>query len=130
MIPVVFINSKSVPFVELIMKCEKIFETRSRDMLRFLFETGQRFYIAETGKGKPVIRCSATIKGITEVYTENAWNNYRCFHCVPVGSSYDWQPGTKKKVMYQLDDVVPVPVPFVLPSDSVRHGRVWAEYNP
>ena len=126
---IVFINSRSVPFVDMIMKQEKIFETRSRDVLRKLFETGEQFYIAETGKGKPIVKCSARIRAIETVYTETAWNRYRTFHLVPPGSQYDWQTDTKKKVMYQLDNVTPVPAPFI-PPEGKRHGRIWMEYNP
>lgn len=128
MIPIVFINSRSVPFVDMIINSEKIFETRSRNVLRFLFESGQRFLIAETGNRKPLVRCSARIKGITVVYTKEAWNSYRLFHSVPVGSEFDWKPGTKKKVMYQLDDVRSVPVPFN-PPEGKRHGRTWMELS-
>ena len=121
----VFINSKSGPFVDMIMNKQKIFETRSRDVLRFLFDTGERFLIAETGNGKPLVRCSARIRSIVTIYTENAWNTYRTFHAVPVGSEYDWKPGTRKKVLYELADVLPVPVPFH--PEGKRHGRTWIE---
>lgn len=127
-IPIIFINSRSVPFVEMIMNSEKIFETRSRDVLRFLFETGQRFFIAETGKGKPVVRCSTRIRSVVVVYDKTAWDTYRTFHLVPPGSEFDWKPGTRKKVLYQLDDVRPVSDPFV-PPEGKRHGRVWMEYS-
>ena len=127
MIPIIFINSKSVPFVELIMEKTKIFETRSRNVLQFLFNTGSRFLIAETGNGKPVVKCSAEIRSVTTVYTKEAWQKYRLFHCVPYGSDFDWKPDTKKKVMYELCNVRPVPVPFV-PESGKRHGRVWMEY--
>ena len=127
MTPVVFINSRSCPFVDLIAAGTKIYETRNRDVLRKLFERRRPFYIAETGHGKPMVKCSARIRSIVTVYTEEAWNSYRKFHAVPVGSAYDWQPDTKKKVMYELSDVVPV-VPFC-PPEGKRHGRVWMEYN-
>lgn len=128
MIPIVFINSRSVPFVDLIMNGSKIYETRSRDVLRYIFDTGKRFLIAETGNGKPLVRCSARIRSVTVVKTEDAWNQYRLFHSVPVGSEYDWKPDTKKKVLYELESVLPVPVPFH-PAEGKRHGRIWMEYS-
>ena len=128
MTPILFINSSEVPFVDLILSGQKIYETRSRHVLRSAFERGTRILIAETGKGKPVVRCSACIGSYRIIYTEDAWNRYRAFHAVPAGSAYDWKPDTKKKVLYELCDVQPVPVPFT-PPDSKRHGRVWMEYN-
>ena len=127
MIPIIFINSASVPFVDLIMSGKKIYETRSRNVLRFLFDTGSPFLIAETGKGKPVVKCSARIRSITVIYTEEEWHTLRTWHTVPIGSAYDWKPSTKKKVLYELEDIRPVSVPFT-PSEGKRHGRTWMEY--
>ena len=126
MLPVVFINSRSVPYVDMIMDRQKPMETRSRDMLRFLAESGTPFLIAETGKGDSLVRCSARIRSVLTVYTADEWNRLRSAHRVPAGSQYDWKDGTKKKVLYELCDILPVPVPFH-PSDGIRHGRVWME---
>ena len=128
MTPVVFINSKSVPFVQMIIDGKKIFETRSRNVLRRLFDTGSPFLIAETGSGKPIVRCSARIRSVIIIRTPEQWEQYRRFHMVPSGSEYDWKPDTKQKVLYELDNVVPVPVPFT-PPEGKRHGRVWMEYH-
>lgn len=127
MIPIVFINSRSVPFVSMIMEGKKIYETRSRNVLKMIFESGRRFMIAETGNGKPVVRCSARIRSVHTVYTPEAWETFRTWHCVPSGSEYDWTDGTKKKVLYELYGVLPL-APFV-PAEGKRHGRVWMEYN-
>lgn len=125
MTPVVFINCSRHPFLEKIMGFQKEYETRTRNMLgRFL---GERVLFAETGHGKPVVRCSAVISEIIEVYTQEAWNKYLRAACIPAGSTYDWQPGTRKKVLYRLTDVIACD-PFTPPED-VRHGRVWMEYN-
>ena len=128
MIPIVFINSSSVPYVDMIIKGKKIYETRSRNVLRSAFNYGNRFLIAETGKGKPCVRCSAIIDSVLTIYTEEEWNRYRKYHSVPEGSEYDWKPDTKKKILYELSDVRPVSVPFV-PAEGKRHGRIWMEYN-
>lgn len=124
MIPTIFINSHSVPFVDMIMDGRKLYETRKRNVLRSAFEYGNRFLIAETGSGRPMVRCSATIESILTIYTEEEWNKYRKFHAVPVGSEFDWKPDTKKKVLYHLTDVRPVE-PFV--PEGRRHGRTWME---
>ena len=128
MIPVVFINSRSVPFVDLIMEGKKQYETRSRDVLRFLSDSGRRFLIAETGSGRPLVRCSARIRSVVVIHSEKMWNQYRTCHAVPAGSAYDWKPCTNKKILYELADVQPVPVPFH-PPEGKRHGRTWMECN-
>ena len=126
MTPAVFINSSRLPFVDLIGSGSKLYETRTRNMLgRFL---GERILLTETGNGCPVIRYSAEIECIIAVYTRSAWEKYRQDACIPLGSEYDWQDGTKVKWLYRLKDVRPVgPIP--LPQDARRHGRTWAEYN-
>ena len=125
MTPIIFINSKSAPFVRWIMDGKKTFETRTRNTLKNLI--GIRVMIAETGHGKPVVRCSAVVSEIIEVFTREAWDKYVRSACILAGSEYDWKPGTKKKVLYQLSDVRPV-APFI-PPENRRHGRVWMEYN-
>ena len=126
MTPIVFINCSSAPFMDDIITGRKVYETRSRDMLRGL--VGRRVYLAETGKGKPVIRCSAKITRALRVILPDAWEQFRSATCVPVGTAYDWKPDTYCKWLYELDHVQPVPSPFT-PPEGVRHGRVWMEYN-
>lgn len=126
MLPVVYINCSVAPFVSDIMRRLKIYETRSRDMLGSL--VGQRVLIAETGTGpRSVVRCSAVIDHAITC-DAGAFRRLRPLHQVPAGSDYDWKPCTRKKVLYRLVDVRPVPVPFH-PAEGVRHGRVWMEYN-
>lgn len=127
MIPVVFVNCSSVPYVDMILSGKKVFETRSRNTLKSL--VGRRVLIAETGKGSPVIRCSARITTAFTLENSFAWNMFRDYTAVPEGTTHDWKEGTKVKWLYELSSVRPVSVPFVLPSDSIRHGRVWAEYT-
>lgn len=126
MIPVVFINCRSIPFLDLIISGEKNIETRNRDTLRSVVETGNRVYLAETGNGRPVVRASAVI-GSGRPVDRIDWECVRKRTCVPVGSKYDWQPDTKVKYCYDLFDVRPVE-PFT-PPEGVRHGRVWMEVS-
>lgn len=124
MTPVIFINCSAEPFVTDIMGGLKQYETRTRNTLgRFL---GERVLLAETGRGRPLVKCSAVIDHVIAVYTREEWEKYLQFTWIPVGSSYDWQPDTKVKWLYHLSDVKPV-VAFRIGPDCKRHGRVWAE---
>ena len=125
MIPILYINCSSAPYVDDIMRHLKLYETRSRDTLRSL--VGRRVLIAQTGKGPSVVMCSARIRSGFELTTEAAWNMFRKYTRVPEGDRYDWTPSTRSRWLYELVDVCPVPVPFH-PADGVRHGRVWMEY--
>lgn len=125
MIPVVFVNCSLFPFLEWILSGRKVYETRTRDMLRAL--VGQRVYLAETGRGRSVVRCSAVIGGPVVASSRSAWRKFMRAACIAPGSMYDWKPKTKKKYLYPVMDVHPVP-PFH-PAEGARHGRVWMEYN-
>ena len=126
MIPVVFINCSRLPFIDWIMSRLKLDETRTRNMLRAV--VGQRVYLAETGKGQPLCRCTAVIGEPVPIRSRAAWERLRSEHRVPAGSQYDWQPETTVKYLYPISDVRPC-FPFTPPED-VRHGRVWMEFNP
>lgn len=125
MIPVVFINCKEIPFVDLIMQGKKIFETRNRNTLGAL--VGRRVLIAETGHGKPIVRCSAEFYNPTVVHEKQWWEWFRESTCVTNGSKHDWNDNTKCKWLYPIGYVEPV-YPFVVP-EGKRHGRVWMEYD-
>ena len=122
MVPAVFINCARFPFIDWILSGRKIYETRTRDTLRRFI--GQTVYLAETGRGAPVVRAMATIESVLIVRSRREYNQLRKSTAVPSGSSYDWTDDTKKKCLYKLVNVVPVS-PFV-PSGQ-RHGRVWME---
>ena len=125
MMPIIFINCKDQPFVRQILNGTKQYETRNRNTLkRFL---GSQVLLAETGHGKPVIKGSAVISEIIEVFARSAWEVTKLDCMIPDGSKYDWKPDTKKKVLYRLTDVRPCE-PFV-PTEDRRHGRVWMEYH-
>ena len=125
MIPVIWINSRSVPYVDKIINLSKIYETRSQNTLAPL--VGKRVLICETGKGKSMVRCSARIVNAFPVRSAYEWDMFREYTCVPVGSKYDWQPDTKVKWLYELDSILIESVPFH-PAEGKRHGRVWMEY--
>lgn len=130
MTPVLFINCSGEPFVDWIIGGLKQFETRTRNTLKTLLSwaLGERILIAETGHGRPLVRCSAVIDQVVAVYDRETWEEYLQFTWIPVDSKYDWKPDTKVKWLYRLTDIRPVE-PFRLPSSCVRHGRVWAEYE-
>lgn len=126
MIPVVFINCSLFPFVFAIMSGMKLFETRTRNTLKSLI--GKRVFLAETGKGKPVVKCLATIDYMVRVDNYKTWIQYRkqCF--IKPRTLFDWSHGTRYKYLYHLTDIQPVPE--FIPPEGFRHGRTWMEYYP
>lgn len=125
MTPVVFINCRRYPFIELIRLHMKLYETRTRNTLAAL--VGQRVILAETGRGRPLAGCMATIGAPIVASSRSAWETARAACCVEPGSTYDWKPETKVKYLYPLLDVAPL-APFRVP-EGPRHGRVWMEYT-
>ena len=128
MTPIVFINTKDVPFVDLIITGEKRYETRTRNTLGGL--VGRRVLIAETGHGKPIVRCEATISMVWRMTKKDKalWDSeIKEESCIPNNSEYDWKPNTTAKYAYLIEDVVPCS-PFI-PPEGKRHGRVWMEYE-
>ena len=125
MTPIVFINCKSVPFVDQIISGEKIWETRNRNTLGRL--VGKRVFLAETGNGKPVVRCVAEFCKPIVIDNPGVWDGIRETTCVPVGSRYDWQPDTKAKMIYFVQKVQKVR--RFIPPEGKRHGRIWMEYE-
>ena len=126
MIPAIFINCSDRPYIDSIMNSTKKYETRTRNTLKALlsWSLGERVLLVETGHGIPVVRCSAVIDRITEVYCEDTWKKYVKDADILPGGKYDWKPDTKKKVLYHLTDVQPVK-PFA--PEGKRHGRTWME---
>ena len=125
MLPIIFINCTAAPFIDYIIDGRKTYETRSHDTLRQF--VGRRVLLAETGRGRPVVRCSAVITCAVPVDDRTTWDTMRCSTCVPSRSRYDWQPATRRKWLYGLSGVVAC-WPFTAP-EGVRHGRVSMEYN-
>lgn len=128
---VLFVNCSRHPFIELMIGGLKLYETRTRHTLKSLLSwaDGERILLAETGRGDPLVRCSAVIDQVIAVHTQEEWEDYLQFTWIPVGSEYDWKPTTKVKYLYHLSDVLPLARPFRLPHGCRRHGRVWAEYK-
>ena len=60
--PVVFINCKLYPFIDLILSCIKVYETRNKNTLKQL--AGKRVLLCETGHGEKVVRGSAVIESV------------------------------------------------------------------
>lgn len=125
MTPIVFINTKDIPFVDYIITGEKKYETRTRNTLGGL--DGRRVLLAETGHGKPIVRCWAKIKLWFATDSEWLWSHLKEDACIPDGSKYDWNENTKLKWIYKIEDVEPIS-PFN-PPEGKRHGRVWMEYE-
>lgn len=126
-IPVIFINCTVEPYVDDIKSGLKRYETRTRNTLgRFL---GERVLLAETGHGRPLVKCFATIDKVISVTDKKTWDEYLGDTWIPVGSEHDWQPDTKVKWLYHMTEVWPIAEPFRLPQSARRHGRVWAEYE-
>lgn len=122
--PIVFINCSVYEFIAAIVAGKKLYETRTKNMLKSL--VGQRVYLCETGKGKKQVKCIATIAEVICIDTVKQWKQYRKACCITKGSKYDYIPGTKK-YLYRLTDIELVPV--FEPIDGIRHGRTWMEYN-
>lgn len=122
-VPVVFINCSRHPFLDQIIRRRKLDETRTRNTLRAL--VGLRVYLAETGRGPSMCRCSAVIGAPLVAHSRKEWNALRARHRVPRGSAYDWKPWTKVKYLYPILDVIKC-TPFH-PQEGIRHGLVWME---
>lgn len=125
MIPVVFINCDTLPFLDLIISLDKPLETRTRNTLRSLVH--KSVLLAETKHGKkPLVKCWATIGTPMEIRSREEWELYKPLTCT-AGSKYDWKPDTKVKYIYTIYDVYPIQ-PFT-PPEGTRHGRTWMEYT-
>ena len=125
MIPIVFINCHQYPFIDEIIQGRKVYETRTRNTLAGLL--GKTVLIAETGRGKPTVRCIATIRTPLQVTSAKQFEKYRTSTRIEKGSEYDWTDKTRVKYLYKLENVRSFGE-FV-PENGKRHGRVWMEYN-
>lgn len=125
MIPIVYINTESDPFVDEIMTLQKVLETRTRDTLRPVLN--RPVFIAESGHGPAVIRCMAVFRRPLIATSREDWDDFRRWTRIAPGSSYDWTEDTRKKYMYPVQNVTPV-APFI-PPKGIRHGRVWMELD-
>lgn len=126
MTPAIFINCKEVPFIEKIFSRDKLFETRTKNVLRKF--TGMRVLLVETGNGVPMVRGSVICGHPSAITDARAWDTARSTTQVPVGSRYDWTKDTRIKWLTPMFSPL-MCEPFPLPADAVRHGRTWAEYR-
>lgn len=118
----IYINCKNTPFIDLIIKGLKPYETRTRNVLASL--VGKRVALIETGKGCPTIRAMATIESARTVsYGDVVARTAACI----IGTPYDVVPG-KSKVFYKLANVTPV-TPYKLPDNRINHGRSYTEWK-
>lgn len=113
------------PYARKIVSGEKIWETRTRNTLRQLL--GERVAIIETGNCKAHIVGYATIGWHPYfVRSKKAWDSIRDRTCIPAGDKYDnFGSGKWCYGMHGAEETTPYP----LPSNAIRHGRVWCEFD-
>lgn len=108
------INSKSVPYADLIIDGRKLYETRNKDTLRPY--VGRRVAIVRTGKGKAQAIGMVTI-GEPIMVTQEQFNQMRVLHLVPEGDKFDIQPGGVKYLY-------PIAAPERIEPRPVAHGII------
>ena len=123
--PVVFINCKVYPFINLILSLAKAYETRNRNTLKSLI--GKRIWLCETGNGRKIVKGSAMIESVLIVEDKKTYNSFRKQTRIRKGSVYDWKQDTKRKYLYRLTDIKCCK-PFE-PEEGKRHGFTWMESN-
>lgn len=118
----VYINCRRSPFIDWIISCQKLYETRAKNVLAPLI--GKTVFLAETGRRSvPVVRASAVIASAVSVPYEDAAMREQA---MIAGTDYDILPG-RSKVFYKLANVRPVE-PFPVPSIRINHGRSYTEF--
>lgn len=117
-----YINTARAPFTAQIFSGAKLYETRTRNMLRSLI--GKTVHIIETGRGKPMIVGRATISGAELVPYSNQEKRHQA---QIIGTSYDIKPDGAKW-FYKLDNVERL-TPSTLPVTRENHGRSWASWD-
>ena len=121
----IFVNENGcVRYADAIVRGIKTIETRNRNMLKCL--VGKRVAIVRTKRGKmPMVVGYVTIMHSYFCPSSN-YEKYRDQTLVPVGSAYDVHG--KGKWLYFLRGAEGCN-PFPLPTDAVRHGLSWCEYD-
>ena len=118
---IVYINCSVSPFIDLILAGKKVYETRNKNTLKRLIS--KTVYLAETGKGKAIVKGVCTITDLVAVTDKATYNRYRKQTQVKHGSIYDFTGNVK--YLYKLDNVKAVN-PFPVPENAVKHGRIYA----
>ena len=119
----VFIRETGAHYASAIVQGWKPIETRTRHTLRQL--VGERVAVVRTGcKGGPVVIGYVTISKAEFVAADDL-DGMRDLTLIPKGSRYDCTGAGKW--CYTMTDPEECE-PFPLPTDAVRHGRVWCEF--
>lgn len=124
----IYINCKETPFVDLIMEHRKVFETRTKNVFKGLFEDGYdgtNVALIETGKGVPMIKGIAQINRGCFVDSNTFNKCIKSLARIDDGSKYD---SNKGKWCYPIVWVYKTRI-FPLPKDVIRHGRSWCEFE-
>ncbi len=87
------INSKTIPYADLIIDGLKLYETRNNDTLKPYI--GRRMAIVKTGAGKAHAIGTVEI-GAPIVVTQEQFRQLEPMHYVPEGSEFDIKPGGAK----------------------------------
>ena len=118
----IFVNNRDVPYADLIAAGKKLYETRSRNMLRALI--GRRVAVVRTGCGSPEIIGFVNIDG-ADYFAHDSFENIRDLTMIPKNSKYD--DGGNGKWCYKLSAAHALETPIPLPKNIIRHGRSWCE---
>lgn len=118
----IYINGKEI--CEQILSGNKRIETRNHTRLQKFI--GYRVGLIQTGTGKPKLVGYATMYGMYEWFTEEAFRKSEHLHKIHKGSKYDFIPG-KKKVGYEFRDVIQLKTPIVL--EPVKGNRLYRNLN-
>lgn len=118
----IFINCSRCAFIAWILSGVKLYETRSRNVLRNL--VGRRVFLIETGRGRPMVTGSAIISGVSVVRFDDVKMRSRA---KITGTEYDI-PLDGAKYFYRLRDVRKLKKPFPLPDQRENHGRSWTAW--
>lgn len=126
----IFVNEDEYPYAEWIVRGLKKYETRNKDMLRYML--GNRVAIVSTKRGrKPCVVGYATITEKIKLYpcdwaTSHWQRYYREEAMIPFGSKYD--DVSKGKVLYCMSNAEKCE-PYTIPNDTVYHGRSWCTWR-
>jgi len=115
-------DDHGISYAQLIVEARKIIETRNRNTLKNL--VGERVAIVRTRHGKPMIIGYVDIVSVS-FCDEERFPEYFTQHFVPYFSKYYVK--SKGKYFYHLANAEKC-IPYPLPENAVRHGRVWCEF--
>lgn len=123
----VFINCSSYPFIEAILRRDKTGETRTKDVLRSMFDPDKEVeYVAliETGTGKARVRGYAMFERGMH-YSDTSIRVMD--HILKLAHTKYESDGSSKYVYWiycpeRCDE-------YDLPSNAIRHGYSWCEWE-